>query len=112
MNPLNFFAVPTSPLSGESCEDLWRQGSLRVERIISSDTPDPCLYDQDQDEWVMLLEGRAVLEVAGERVDLSPGDFLAIPAHTQHRVLETHPGPRCLWLAVHCYPATPSRPQA
>ncbi|MFZ1538960.1 MAG: cupin domain-containing protein [Chromatiaceae bacterium] len=112
MNPDNFFAIPPSPLSGESCDDLWCQGNVRVERIISSLTPNPGLYDQDQDEWVMLVEGRAVLEVAGQRVHLTPGDYLVIPAHTPHRVLETHPEPRCLWLAVHCYPATPSGTQA
>jgi cupin 2 domain-containing protein len=106
MNPVNFFTNSPAPVSGESWEDLWRQANLRVERISSSASPDPGLYDQEQDEWVMLVEGRAVLEVAGRRVPLSPGDYLVIPAHTPHRVLETHPEPRCLWLAVHLYPAT------
>ncbi len=105
MNLVNFFTNSPVPVPGESCEDLWRQANLRVERISSSASPDPGLYDQEQDEWVMLVEGRAVLEVAGERVPLSPGDFLVIPAHTPHRVLETHPEPRCLWLAIHLYPA-------
>ena len=109
MNPVNFFANLLGPISGEACEDLWRQGNLRVERIVSSATPGSGLYDQEQDEWVMLVEGRAVLEVAGKRVPLSPGDFLVIPAHTPHRVLETHPEPRCLWLAVHLYPAGTAR---
>ncbi len=109
MNPVNFFSNPLGPISGEACEDLWRQGNLRVERIVSSATPDPDLYDQEQDEWVMLVEGRAVLEVAGKRVSLSPGDYLVLPAHTPHRVLETHPEPRCLWLAVHLYPAGTAR---
>ncbi|MBK8637564.1 MAG: cupin domain-containing protein [Chromatiaceae bacterium] len=112
MNPVNFFTNSPAPVFGESCEDLWRQANLRVERISSSASPDPGLYDQEQDEWVMLVEGRAVLEVAGRRVPLSPGDHLVIPAHTPHRVLETHPEPRCLWLAVHFYPATTASARA
>ena len=112
MNPVNFFTHSPGPVSWVSCGDLWRQANLRVERISSSASPDSGLYDQEQDEWVMLVEGRAVLEVAGRRVPLSPGDYLVIPAHTPHRVLETHPEPRCLWLAVHLYPATTASARA
>ena len=77
---------------------------LRIERIVSSASPDPVVYDQTQDEWVILLEGSATLEIAGEPIDLGPGDHLFIPAHTPHRVLATRPEPRCVWLAVHLYP--------
>jgi cupin 2 domain-containing protein len=111
MTPVNFFDHLPSLSTGESFADLWRQGNLRVERISSSATPDPALYDQEQDEWVMLVEGRAVLEVAGRRVPLNPGDYLVIPAHTPHRVLETYPEPRCLWLAIHVYPSISSAVQ-
>jgi cupin 2 domain-containing protein len=60
------------------------------------------LYDQTQDEWVVLLEGEAELEVAGRHVRLRAGDWLVLPAHTSHRVLATSAGAR--WLAVHVAP--------
>ncbi len=104
MIPANLFHDLPRLTSGEFFQDLWRQGNLRIERILSSTTPDPGSYDQEQDEWVMLVEGRAVMEVGGEIVPLGPGDHLLIPAHTPHRVLETRPEPRCLWLAIHLYP--------
>jgi len=102
----NLYADLTDLAAGETFDDLWRQGHLRIERILSSAQPEPVLYLQEQDEWVLLLEGQALLEVNGERINLVAGDYLLIPARTPHRVLATHPDPRCLWLAVHLYPST------
>ncbi len=99
----NLFRGLPEPESGEVFEDLLRCRNVRIERIVSSERPEPVLYDQPQDEWVMLLQGRASLEVAGETVALEPGDHLFIPAHTPHRLLQTSAEPRCLWLGVHVY---------
>jgi glyoxylase I family protein len=85
--------------SGEIFEELLRFRNVRIERITSSALPDAREYDQEHDEWVMLVQGQARLEVAGKTVELGPGDHLLLPAHTRHRVLETSPG--ALWIAVH-----------
>ena len=61
--------------------------------------PDGQVYDQDHDEWVVLLKGRAELDIATERVVLEPGAWLMIPAHVTHRVVSTEHG--TVWLAVH-----------
>lgn len=103
--PGNLFAAVPVPATGEVFDALLDCRNLRIERIVSSPTPDPVLYDQPQDEWVLLLAGHAVLEVAGEPVALGPGDHLFLPAHTPHRVVSTSAEPRCLWLAVHLFPA-------
>ncbi len=103
--PVNLFADLAVPAAGERFETLLRRGRLEIERIVSSARPDVGLYDQKQDEWVVLLEGQAVLEVSGDRVPLTRGDALFLPAHTAHRVLETSEG--ALWLAVHLHPAQP-----
>jgi cupin 2 domain-containing protein len=55
---------------------------------------------------VLLLSGKARLEIAGETFALSSGDYLFIPAHTPHRVLQTSVEPTatepgCTWLAIH-----------
>jgi cupin 2 domain-containing protein len=97
----NLFSGPPAPETGERFEDLLRCRQVRIERILSSDQPDQTLYDQAQDEWVVLLQGSARLELEGEVLELGAGDFLFIPAHQRHRVLQTSSTPPCLWLAVH-----------
>lgn len=99
----NLFADLPLVTSGEDFRALLRQPNLVIERIVSSAAPEPVLYDQEQDEWVLLVEGRATIEIAGEAMDLSPGDYVFIPARTPHRVLSTVPEPRCIWLAVHLF---------
>lgn len=37
----------------------------------------------------MLIRGEAMLEIAGEVLELRAGDHLLIPAHMPHRVLST-----------------------
>lgn len=92
------------PETGEVFEDLLRLGSVQIERIVSSPFPDGRLYDQEQDEWVLLLDGEAMLWVEGEALVLKRGDHLLIPAHARHKVIATSSEPRCVWLVVHCWP--------
>ncbi|WP_353661765.1 cupin domain-containing protein [Hydrogenimonas sp. SS33] len=87
------------PHTSETFETLLHNDHLTIEAIISSDRPDPLLYDQDHDEAVLLLEGSAHLWIEGRKIVLKPGDFLHIPAHTRHKVLSTDRGTR--WLAIH-----------
>jgi cupin 2 domain-containing protein len=91
----------SAPETGERHEEIARIGNVTVERITSSALPDCGEYDQAFDEWVMLVRGRARLEVAGEVVSLNAGDHVLLPRHTKHRVLETTAG--ALWLAVHVH---------
>lgn len=75
---------------------------LLVERIVSHGhtTPDGEWYDQERDEWVLVLEGHARLGYAdGTEVGLHQGDSLLIPRHVRHRVLFT--SSPCVWLAIH-----------
>jgi cupin 2 domain-containing protein len=97
-SPLNFYEYEI-PDTGESFDALLKHPSVRILRIVSSETPDPVEYDQEEDEWVLLLEGSAVLELEGKRVELRKGEHLFLPARTPHRVLETERG--TLWIAVH-----------
>ena len=87
----------------ELIEALWAGGGARVERIVSSgqSSPPGFWYDQDEDEWIVLLQGRAALEYGdGGGAELRPGDWLLIPAHCRHRVASTSSDPCCIWLAV------------
>ena len=100
----NLFSVPEALPGGEVFEDLLAGPSVRIERILSSGqaTPPGAWLDQDDDEWVALLQGEATLEYEdASRVSLGAGDWVFIPAHTRHRVASTSSDPVCLWLTVH-----------
>ncbi|WP_324615364.1 cupin domain-containing protein [Methylomonas albis] len=85
---------------------MFSKPNIRIERIVSkghSSAKDEW-YDQNQDEWVMLLQGEARLTFAlSAPVDLKPGDYLLIPAHCRHRVDWTHPDIESIWLAIHIF---------
>lgn len=89
------------PPQGEWTQILATATGVRIERILSAPDSASGPYDQSWDEWVALLHGEAVLEVAGERVALTAGDSLLLPAHRIHRVLSTSLTHPCVWLAVH-----------
>ena len=80
------------------------QNSVRIERIISEGhvSPENFWYDQDEWEWVAVLQGNAELEFENEneKIFLSSGDWIVIPAHERHRVAFTSCEPPCVWLAV------------
>ena len=89
----------TLPASGESFTTLLDHPHARIIRIVSSDDVEPILYDQEEDEWVVIVEGGAVLEIEGEKKTLRRGESLLIPAHAKHRILQTENG--TVWLAIH-----------
>ena len=76
---------------------------VRIERIASWGhvSPDGFWYDQGQQEWAVLLKGAARLRFEEVSVELTPGDFVNIPAHRKHRVEWTTPDEPTIWLAVH-----------
>ncbi|ELS01379.1 cupin domain-containing protein [Xenococcus sp. PCC 7305] len=100
----NIFDFPPSLPNKELFETLASTDNILVERIISTGqtTPSRQWYDQDRDEWVMLLQGKAILAyVDGSQIRLKAGDYLLIPAHQKHRVVYTSSEPPCIWLAIH-----------
>jgi len=93
------------PLDGsEFSEILLHHDKFRIERIISNGqtTPAGKWYDQENDEWVILLQGEAQIEfLSSGIVDLIQGDYIWIPSHTLHRVTGTSLKPDCVWLALY-----------
>lgn len=71
------------------------------EQILSGADVEPEDYLQDQDEWVVVLAGRAVMDVGGNRVELATGDWVLLPAGVPHRLVEVDAGTN--WLAVHVH---------
>lgn len=91
-------AAASAPEEGERVVQLARFPTLTVEQILGGALPEPVSFDQDFDEWVVLLEGRARMLVDGEEVELEPGEWLLLPAGCPHTVVETEPGTS--WLAL------------
>lgn len=89
----------------ESFDDLLAVPGLRIERIVShgQGSPPGFWYEQDWDEWVMVLQGRAALQVEGKEdlVTLRKGDHYWLPAGCRHRVAFTAKDEATIWLAVH-----------
>jgi len=101
---MNLWEGPTPPAGGESAEALIPDKGVLIERIVSNGHVSPAgfWYDQERDEWVVLLQGQAEVAFAdGRREKLASGDWLFIPAHERHRIESTSAEPPCLWLAVH-----------
>lgn len=101
MNIGNLYQDSAAPARGERFDALLSHRNLVIERIVSSGLAEPVDYVQEQDEWVTLLQGHAVMTVDGERVELQPGDHLFLPAGMPHRVEQTSVG--AVWLAVHLH---------
>jgi len=89
------------PETGENFATLLEHKNVKIVRIVSSDKLEPIEYRQEEDEWVVVLEGEAELELNGEPLKLTRGETLFIPARTPHKVLKTTPG--TLWLAIHIF---------
>ncbi|MCY4177674.1 MAG: cupin domain-containing protein [Endozoicomonadaceae bacterium] len=82
---------------------LLQHKNIRIERIISSGqiTPEDKPYYQNQDEWIVVLQGKATIQLEDKQTVLNAGDTLFIPRHTYHRVTYTSAEPKVIWLAVH-----------
>ena len=101
----NLYQVEDQHAEIETIDELLRNPAFRLERIVSTGqcTPEGQWYDQDEDEWVVLLTGKSRLRFDDppEVRELLPGDYLHIPAHRRHRVEWTDPGGPTIWLAIH-----------
>ena len=103
MKVKNFFDKPIKQLEREYLEDIISTNHFKFERIISEGhaSPESFWYDQDENEFVILLKGFAEIEFeANEVVQLNPGDYLIIPAHKKHRVKKTSEKEKTFWLTI------------
>ncbi len=90
-------------LKTEVFEDIVHAPGVRIERIVSlgHTSPESGWYDQDENEWVMVIQGGGEITFEdGAVCKLSKGDYLTIPAGRKHRVSWTDPDQITLWLAV------------
>lgn len=89
----------------ERFDELAAGAGVRIERIVSlaAASPPGHWYDQETDEWVLVVSGAARLEQEDPpgTIELAAGDWLVIPAGCRHRVAWTADGEPTVWIAVH-----------
>jgi cupin 2 domain-containing protein len=100
--PRNLFAKLPKGMDREDFLTVFENSSAKIERIVSHShsSPPGFWYDQDWDEWLIIMRGSATLEFeGGELVELKEGDYLTVAKHIKHRVVRT--SRQTVWLAVH-----------
>jgi len=100
----NIYESMPGNLDKEVVDLIAQNENAKIERIISRGQTSPATgwYDQEKDEWVIVLTGEAIISFEnGMEVKLEAGDYLNIPAHTKHKVKWTDPNVATVWLAVH-----------
>lgn len=101
----NLFDNIPADIPKEVFTTVLHANDVRIERIVSQGqvSPPGFWYDQEENEWVIVLEGRATVQFEGEPklVELQRGSYVNIPAHARHRVAWTDPSEKTVWLAIH-----------
>ncbi len=100
----NIFESIPDNLDEEVVDLIVQNKNAKIERIISRGQTSPVSgwYDQEKDEWVIVLTGEAIISFEnGKEVHLKAGDHINISAHTKHKVKWTDPKTETVWLAVH-----------
>mgnify|MGYP006049531309 FL=1 len=76
--------------------------TIKIEKIVSNGqtSPENFWYEQEKSEFILLLEGFAILEFENREVELKKGDCLNIEAMEKHRVKFTSLNEPTIWFAV------------
>ncbi|WP_087016794.1 cupin domain-containing protein [Thaumasiovibrio subtropicus] len=99
----SFFKDLPKDKTVEHFEDLLTADNVRIERIVSygQTSPEEGWYDQEENEWVMVLSGFGTLQYEdGRHQHLEAGEYAFIPAGKKHKVVATAPAIATIWLAV------------
>ena len=95
----NIYDLKRPKIGQEEIKPLFKTDTVLINQILSHQLERSAWYQQKEDEWLVLIEGEAVLEFENKMIHLKRGDTLLIPAQQRHRVLKTSTD--ALWLTVH-----------
>lgn len=95
---MNIYAISDPAADTELFVTLHQTQNLKIEAIRSRLVRSGEMYTQEEDEWVILIRGTALLEIEKKEHLLCAGDNLFLPRHTPHRVLSTSDD--ALWIGV------------
>lgn len=82
--------------------DILKKPNIRIERIVSTGqkSKKDFWYEQKENEFVIILEGNAILQLEDKEIVLNKGDFYNIDSMIKHRVKYTSIEEPTIWLAV------------
>jgi|UniRef100_UPI0040472532 cupin 2 domain-containing protein len=102
MNKYNIFEQIIVDKKEEHFFEIFRNETIKVEKIVSNGqtSPENFWYEQEQSEYILLLEGFAILEFEDYELELKKGDCLNIEAMKKHRVKFTSLDEPTIWFAV------------
>ncbi|MBT5485218.1 MAG: cupin domain-containing protein [Gammaproteobacteria bacterium] len=100
----NVLADIPSQIPQELEQVFLENDNVLIKRIVSKGQKSPASewYEQSDNEWVLVLQGEAILEFEnGEDLHMQQGAFCFIPAQQKHRVKWTAEDEVTIWLAIH-----------
>lgn len=102
MKKYNIFDEIPIDKSEEKFFEIFKNEKIKIEKIVSNgqNSPENFWYEQEQSEYILLLEGFAILEFGDFQVELKKGDCLNIKAMQKHRVKFTSQTEPTIWFAV------------
>ncbi|WP_026802764.1 cupin [Aliarcobacter lanthieri] len=98
----NIFDEITINKNEELFSEIFKDDKIKIEKIVSNGqkSPENFWYEQEQNEYILLLEGFAILEFEDFEVKLQKGDCLNIKSMQKHRVKFTSLDEPTIWFAV------------
>ena len=102
MQKYNIFEQIIVDKNEERFFEIFKNETIKKEKIVSNGqkSPENFWYEQEKSEFVLLLEGFAILEFENREVELKKGDCLNIEAMQKHRVKFTSQDELTIWFAV------------
>lgn len=102
MEKYNIFDEIPVDKSEEKFFEIFKDEKIKIEKIVSNGqkSPQDFWYEQEKSEFVLILEGFAIVEFEDFEVELKKGDCLNIKAYQKHRVKFTTLDETTIWFAV------------
>jgi len=99
---MNIFEIEKLPdIKEDEIVDILKENeNVRIERIISTGQVSDWMI-QERKEYVVLLQGNAIIEFNDKKVEMKAGDTLFIEKMERHRVGYTSENPCCIWFCIH-----------
>ena len=99
---MNIFEIEKLPgIKEDEIIDILKENEdVKIERIISTGQVSDWMI-QERKEYVVLLQGNAIIEFNDNKVEMKAGDTLFIEKMERHRVTYTSENPCCIWFCIH-----------
>lgn len=102
MKKYNIFEEIIIDKNEEKFFEIFKNETIKIEKIVSNGqtSPQNFWYEQEENEFVLVLEGFAILQFEDKDIELKKGDCLNIKAKQKHRVKFTSLDEPTIWFAV------------